>query len=119
VTTWRGTWNAGALYLPGDETGYGGTVWVALTTSTGQVPSPGAYWVPEPVLSGPEPPATTTDEGVIQLAGDLAGTAMAPTVAKIQGTVIGAPPGVSSQFLAGDGSWQAPAASESYAPVQI
>lgn len=52
------------------------------------------------------PIASTSNLGVIQLAGDLSGTATAPTVAKIQGTTIQAPPGVNTKFLAGDGSWQ-------------
>lgn len=50
--------------------------------------------------------ATTGAAGIVQLAGDLAGTATAPTVAKIQGTIIQTPPGINTEFLAGDGSWQ-------------
>lgn len=58
----------------------------------------------------PAPPATTTTVGTVQLAGDLGGTATAPTVAKIQGTTVQPPPGVNTRFLAGDGSWQTAAA---------
>jgi hypothetical protein len=68
------------LYLAGDSVGYAGTTWVAAAACTGQVPSPGAYWTPAPVLLGPEPPATSAAEGVIELAGDLGGTAASPQV---------------------------------------
>jgi hypothetical protein len=44
----------------------------------------------------------------VQLGGDLGGTTAAPTVAKIQGTTISAPPGGSTAFLRGDGTWVAP-----------
>jgi hypothetical protein len=82
------------------------------------VPVPGTYWTPQAVQSGPQPPATASNEGVIQLAGDLGGTAAAPVVESIQGTAISAPPGVTTQFLAGNGTWQVPPGG-AYAPVQI
>jgi len=41
--------------------------------------------------------------------GDLSGSYPGPAVAKIQGTSIGAPPGGTTQFLRGDGTWQVPA----------
>jgi hypothetical protein len=47
--------------------------------------------------------------------GDLAGTGLAATVAKIQGTSISSPPGGTTQFLAGNGTWQTPPGSSSYA----
>jgi Pectate lyase superfamily protein len=55
------------------------------------------------------PAATTGAEGVIQLAGDLGGTAASPEILKIQGTAISAPPGGTAEFLAGNGTWQTPA----------
>jgi hypothetical protein len=44
----------------------------------------------------------------VQLGGDLGGTTAAPTVAKIQGTTIGSPPGGTTEYLRGDGTWAAP-----------
>jgi hypothetical protein len=55
------------------------------------------------------PIASTASLGVVQLAGDLGGVASAPLVLKIQGTPIGAPPGGTTQFLRGDGTWAVPA----------
>lgn len=53
-------------------------------------------------------PATPSTLGVITLGGDLGGAASAVTVQKIQGTAISAPPGGTSLFLAGNGTWQTP-----------
>jgi Glycosyl hydrolase family 26 len=41
--------------------------------------------------------------------GDLSGTVKDATVASIQGTAIGAPPGGTTEFLRGDGTWEVPA----------
>ena len=46
--------------------------------------------------------------GISPPAGDIGGTALAPVVAKLQGTTLGAPPGGTTQYLRGDGSWQVP-----------
>lgn len=43
--------------------------------------------------------------------GDLSGTYPGPAVAKIQGTAIASPPGGTTQFLRGDGTWAVPAGS--------
>lgn len=49
-------------------------------------------WAPSTVTSTTVSDATTGAKGIVQLAGDLAGTAVAPTVAKVNGiTVTGTP----------------------------
>jgi hypothetical protein len=45
--------------------------------------------------------------------GDLSGTYPDPSVASIQGTAISAPPGGTTEFLAGNGTWQTPAGGDS------
>ena len=47
--------------------------------------------------------------GGAAVAGDIGGTSASPTVAKIQGTAISSPPGGTTSFLAGNGTWQTPA----------
>ena len=64
-------------------------------------------------VSTPPSDATTGAKGIVQLAGDLAGTAAAPSVAKVNGiTVSGTPSG--GQVLTATGaaaaSWQTPSA---------
>jgi hypothetical protein len=80
-------------------------------TLAGQVLAPWSFFLPHapsPVdlfslaNTGPGP------AGILPPAGDIGGTATAPTVAKIQGTPIGAPPGGSTEFLRGDGTWAVP-----------
>jgi parallel beta-helix repeat protein len=46
--------------------------------------------------------------GILPPAGDIGGTTTAPVVAKIQGTVIEAPPGGTTEYLRGDGTWDVP-----------
>lgn len=50
--------------------------------------------------------ATTTTKGVIQLAGDLGGTAAAPTVPGLAGKEPSITPGTMSQYFRGDKTWQ-------------
>jgi len=44
----------------------------------------------------------------VQIGGDIGGTGPDPIVESIQGTAISTPPGVDTEFLAGDGTWQTP-----------
>jgi hypothetical protein len=60
-------------------------------------------------VTGDDLPLGQLDSRYVQLGGDLGGTTAAPTVAKIQGTAISSPPGGTTQFLRGDGTWQVPA----------
>jgi hypothetical protein len=53
--------------------------------------------------------AAAVAAAAVQIGGDLGGTITSPSVAKIQGTAISSPPGGTTQFLAGNGTWQVPA----------
>jgi len=64
-----------------------------------------------PTLSGVTPDATTGSKGKVQLAGDLAGTAVSPTVAKVNGISITGTPAIGYVPTATSTSaatWQAP-----------
>ncbi len=50
--------------------------------------------------------ATTSNKGIIQLAGDLAGTATSPTVPGLSGKESTITAGTTSQYYRGDKSWQ-------------
>ncbi|HVW22984.1 MAG TPA: hypothetical protein VHB51_00650 [Candidatus Saccharimonadales bacterium] len=52
------------------------------------------------------PDATTTTKGIVQLAGDLAGTAAAPTVPGLSGKEPTIAAGTNSQYYRGDKTWQ-------------
>jgi len=72
-------------------------------------------WEPATVTgSGSVPDATTTTKGIVQLAGDLNGTAAAPGVAKIKGVVLPASGPSNGQVLTATGAtttaWSTPAA---------
>lgn len=57
--------------------------------------------------------ATTTSKGIVQLAGDLSGTADAPTVSRVAGISISGTPSAGAVLTATNGtdaSWQVPAA---------
>jgi hypothetical protein len=41
---WRGAWNAGVTYQPGDAVSFGGSSWVAKRANTGVQPVEGADW---------------------------------------------------------------------------
>lgn len=70
-----------------------------------QYKSSSAIWY----VTGDDLPLSQLDARYVQVGGDLGGTTASPTVAKIQGTAISSPPGGSTQFLRGDGTWQVPA----------
>jgi hypothetical protein len=53
----------------------------------------------------------STTQSFVNLAGDLGGTVTSPVIGSIKGTTIATPPGGSTQFLRGDGTWEVPAGS--------
>lgn len=57
-------------------------------------------------VSGSTPDATDTTKGVVQLAGDLGGTAASPTVPGLAGKQAIIPTGTTTQYYRGDKSWQ-------------
>ncbi len=57
-------------------------------------------------VSAGAPDATTTNKGIVQLAGDLAGTATAPTVPGLAGKEPTITAGTTSQYYRGDKSFQ-------------
>lgn len=85
INALRGPWSAATAYVARDVVSYGGSSWVAKTASTGVTPVEGASWTllaaqgPSGSVSG-VPDATTTANGIVRLAGDISGTAAAPTV---------------------------------------
>jgi hypothetical protein len=56
--------------------------------------------------SGTPADATTTSKGIVQLAGDLAGTATSPTVPGLAGKEPAITAGTTAQYWRGDKSWQ-------------
>lgn len=72
------------------------------------------------VASSGAPDATTSSKGIVQLAGDLAGTAASPTVAKVNGVTVSgtaASGNVLTASSATAASWQAPASSGGFKGV--
>jgi len=67
------------------------------TAAWGNIPTPGN--------------ANSSTPGLIQLDGDLGGTATTPTIAKLQGTTLSAPTGGTSAFLNASGTWTSPSGS--------
>src|ERR1017187_3984889 len=106
MANWRGAWASGTAYIAGDSVSYGGTSYYCVTACTGQVPSSSGDWALQDSFEGP---AAGGASGAAS--GDLSGTYPAPVVAKIQGTAITAPPGGTTAFLRGDGTWVAPSGS--------
>lgn len=79
----------------------GGNDGQVLTKDSGQVS--GIKWAS---VGGSAPQATTTSVGTVQLAGDLGGTATAPTVPGLAGKEPTLVAGNSTQYYRGDKSWQ-------------
>jgi len=79
----------------------GGSDGQVLTKDSGQVS--GIKWAS---AGGSAPQATTTSVGTVQLAGDLGGTATAPTVPGLAGKEPTLVAGNSTQYYRGDKSWQ-------------
>lgn len=73
---------------------------VASLDNTGKVPS---GQLPP---AGATPDATTTSKGIVQLAGDLAGTATSPTVPALSSKEPTITSGTTGQYWRGDKSWQ-------------
>jgi hypothetical protein len=85
--------------------------WTVQVVISGQTLDPWSFFLPhEPStvdlwsLANTVPGAV----GILPPAGDLGGTTTAPVVAKIQGTVISVPPGGTTEYLRGDGTWDVP-----------
>ena len=82
---WKGLWSASTAYATRDVVSHNGSSWWAVRPSTGVTPVEGADWSllaakgdtgVSPTLSD----ATATVKGAVALAGNLSGTADAPTV---------------------------------------
>jgi hypothetical protein len=88
-------------------------------TSSPVVPTPASgtaaankSYVDTAVAGVSTPDATTTTKGVVQLAGDLAGTATSPKVAKVNGVTVSGVPTTGQVLTATSGTaanWQTPA----------
>jgi Pectate lyase superfamily protein len=88
----------------------------SITAGTGLSESGGVISLTDPVTIALGGTNAMTAAGALAnlngaaVAGDLGGTSASPTVESIQGTAISAPPGGSTDFLRGDGSWDVPPA---------
>jgi hypothetical protein len=86
---WTGTWTSTDVYKAGDVVSYLGDGYIAKTISQNVTPtSSSTHWELVTTGTGPSPAtpdATTVLKGKVQLAGDLAGTAGAPTVPGLAG----------------------------------
>lgn len=74
-------------------------------TGTGSAATAPAW---DTITSADLPAAVSGAQGAVRLAGDLSGTAAAPTVARIQGTAIATPTGSAAAYLNSAGSWTVP-----------
>jgi hypothetical protein len=101
---------AASTYAPKASPTFTGTVTVP-TPSNGTDAATKAY--ADSAAASGTPDATTSTKGKVQLAGDLAGTASSPQVAKIQGIAVSGTPSSGQVLTASSGtaaSWTTPAA---------
>ena len=96
------------VHLSGNETVNGTKSFAASpTVPTPTAPSHAATKAYVDSASGASvPDADATTKGLIQLAGDLGGTASAPTVPGLAGKEAAIATGLTSQYFRGDKSWQ-------------
>jgi hypothetical protein len=73
----------------------------------------GSTWVPSTVSSTTVSDATTSSKGIVQLSGDISGTATDVTIVKLQGTTLSAPSGGATNYLNATGGWSVPSGSGS------
>lgn len=95
--------DSAVVHLTGAETVAG----VKTFSSSPIVPTPttatqaaNKSYVDGVIASGSAPDATTSSKGIVQLSGDLGGTATAPTVAKVNGVAISGTPSADSVLVA-------------------
>ncbi|WP_449387532.1 hypothetical protein [Chryseobacterium lineare] len=93
---------------------YASTADSAPAGATASITAPGYYYfdgsVWQKMTGTSATDATTTAKGIVQLAGDLAGTATSPTVAKIQNNAVSATAPSSGQVLGWNGTAWVPTA---------
>ena len=82
-----------------------GTTVNASTPATNQVLSyNGSQWVPATVSSGTVSDATTSSKGIVELSGDLGGTASSPSVLKVNGIGVSGTPSSGQAIIAASGT---------------
>ena len=116
--------DANAVHLTGDETVAGVKTFSASpivptpTTDTQAATKAYVDGAVANVTANGAADATTSTKGIVQLAGDLAGSATAPTVAKVQGVAVASTAPSAGQVLTYDATtskavWKTPSASNS------
>jgi hypothetical protein len=81
VANWRGTWSSSTAYAVGDSVTYSGVFWLCATANTNHTPGSDGDWITQNSFTGPAGGAASgSGEGIVELAGDLGGTAASPQV---------------------------------------